>query len=367
MSQSRRQFLKAAMIAGIAGQTGILFTTGSCVARDKKYKRIAVEEAFSTPEINKIIGPFMETAEGARSGYKNISNWYSEHGKTTGPLLIDIGEGRIAEMDACGIEKMILSLTSNGVQSLDADVATGLVEDANDQLHAAVAKNPTRFDGLVALAPQAPETAAKELERGITRLGMKGVIINSHAAGEFLDTQKYRVIFEAAQALDVPVYLHPAVPPPQMNQPYMDYGLIGAMLGFSAESCVHAMRLILSGLFDDFPKLKMVLGHLGEGIPYYLERIDTHFNFVSSQIKNKPKRLPSEYFKDNFWVSTSGMNGTPAVKFCIDVLGIDRVMFAADYPHEVLSSEVKRMDDETFSEDEMNKIYHKNAEILFNL
>jgi 2,3-dihydroxybenzoate decarboxylase len=219
----------------------------------------------------------------------------------------------------------------------------------------------------VAIAPQVPETAAEELERGIAELGMKGVIINSHAAGEFLDAKKYRVIFEAAQALDVPVYLHPAVPPPEMNKPYLDYGLIGAMLGFAAEACLHAMRLILSGLFDDFPKLKMVLGHLGEGIPYYLQRIDTHFTFVSSQMSNKPKCLPSEYFREHFWVSTSGMNGTPAVKFCKDVLGVDRVMFALDYPHEIMPLEVERMDAETFSDDEMNKIYHLNAERLFKL
>ena len=366
MGQSRRQFIKTAMIAGLAGSTGILFSTGSA-GSNKKYKRIAVEEAFSTPEINKVIGPFIGSREGEKFGYKNISSYYSEHGKRTGPLLTEIGEGRIAAMDASGIQKMILSLTSNGVQSLDADTATGLVKDANDQLRGAVTKYPTRFDGLVAIAPQAPETAAKELERGITRLGMKGVIINSHAAGEFLDAQKYRVIFEAAQALDVPVYLHPAVPPPQMIKPYLDYGLIGAMLGFAAESCVHAMRLILSGLFDDFPRLKMVLGHLGEGIPYYLQRIDTHFDYVSSQLRNSPKRLPSEYFKEHFWVSTSGMNGTPAVRFCKDVLGVDRVMFAIDYPHEFMDIEVERMDAETFSENEMNKIYHENAEKLFKL
>jgi 2,3-dihydroxybenzoate decarboxylase len=354
------------MVAGIVGPTGILFPTGTTGAKNK-YKRIAVEEAFSTPEMNKVIGPFIASSEGERFGYRNISSYYSEHGKRTGPLLLDIGDGRIAAMDANGIQKMILSLTSNGFQSLDADVATGLVKEANDRLHSAVTKYPTRFDGLVAIAPQIPETAAKELERGITKLGMKGLIINSHAAGEFLDAPKYRVIFEAAQALDVPVYLHPAVPPPQMVKPYMDYGLTGAMLGFAAETCLHAMRLILSGLFDDFPGLKMVLGHLGEGIPYYLQRIDTHFNYVSSQLRNKPKQMPGEYFKEHFWVSTSGMNGTPAVKFCKDVLGIDRIMFAMDYPHEIMPLEVERMDAETFSENEMNKIYHLNAERLFKL
>jgi 5-carboxyvanillate decarboxylase len=347
MSQSKKQHLKTAVT--------------------EKYQRIAVEESFCTPEIIKVIGAFMAGAEGERTGFKNIADSYSEYIKSTGPLILDVGEGRIAAMDAAGIQKMILSLTSNGVQSLNADLATGLVKDANDQLRGVIAKYPTRFDGLVAVAPQAPETAAKELERGITQLGMKGVIINSHAAGEFLDSPKYRVIFEAAQANDAPVYLHPTVPPPSMNKPYMDYGLIGAMMGFTAESSLHAMRLILSGLFDDFPKLRMVLGHLGEGIPYYLQRIDTHFTYMSSSMGKKLKRLPSEYFKDHFWVSTSGMNGTPAVKFCKEVLGIDRIMFAADYPYEDMPLEVKRMDAEIFSEDEMNKIYHANAEKLFRL
>jgi 5-carboxyvanillate decarboxylase len=347
MSQSRKQHLKTAVT--------------------EKYKRIAVEESFCTPEIIKTIVVFMAGTEGERLGYKNIADSYSGYIKDTGPLILDIGEGRIAAMDDSGIQKMLLSLTSNGVQSLNADLATGLVKDANDRLHDAIAKYPARFDGLVAIAPQSPETAAKELERGITQLGMKGVIINSHAAGDFLDSPKYRVIFEAAQAVDVPVYLHPSVPPPSMNQPYMDYGLIGAMMGFTAETSLHAMRLILSGLFDDFPKLRMVLGHLGEGIPYYFQRIDTHFTYMSSSISRKPERLPSEYFKDHFWVTTSGMNGTPAVKFCKEVLGPDRIMFAADYPYEPMPLEVESMDAETFSEDDMNKIYHVNAEKLFRI
>jgi 5-carboxyvanillate decarboxylase len=366
MRQSKSQPLKSAMTEGVAGQSeGHLPTDIPAV--NKNYKRIAIEESFATIEVNKAIGSFMGSSESEIAGHRSIAKYYSEYINGWGPLLLDIGEGRIAAMDAVGIQKMILSLTSNGVQSLNADLATGLVKDANDQLHDSVVKYPDRFDGLVAIAPQTPETAARELERGITQLGMKGVIINSHAAGEFLDVPKYRVIFEAAQAVNAPIYLHPSVPPPSINQPYLDYGLIGAMMGFAAETSLHAMRLILSGLFDDFPKLRMVLGHLGEGIPYFFQRIDTHFMYVRPRMSKKPKRLPSEYFKDHFWVSTSGMNGTPAVKFCKEVLGFNRIMFAADYPFEPMPLEVKRMDDETFSEDEMNEIYHANAEKLFRL
>ena len=283
-------------------------------------------------------------------------------------MVVDIGEGRIAEMDKSGIDMMLLSHTSNGVQSFEADLSMSLLRDTNDVLADAVKTHPDRFAGMVAIAPHATIAASKEVERGITKLGLKGVIINSHAGGEFLDSRKFWPLFETIEALDVPIYLHPAPPPPQMNKPFLDYGLAAAMFGFAVESGLHALRLILSGLFDEFPKLKIVLGHCGEVIPFYLDRIDIHYGKIGNNREVNLKRLPSDYFRDNFWVSTAGMNGSPSVPFCCSVLGAERVMFAADYPYELpLRDEVVKMDETPLPASDMEKIYHTNAEGLFRL
>jgi 5-carboxyvanillate decarboxylase len=335
-----------------------------------KLKRIAVEEAFVTEEIAKewkkvLASKFVEP--GFRMMGQSILG-DDPGARLVHSRLVDVGAGRIAHMDATGIDMAVLSITSPGVQAFDAVTATRLAADANDVLSAAVKANPTRLAGLAAVAPQYPDGAAKELERAARKLGMKGYLINSHTMGEYLDDKKFWPIFEAAQALDMPLYLHPREPAPSMVAPFLDYGLYFAGFGFAVETSLHAMRLIMSGLFDQFPRLKIVLGHMGEGLPFWLQRIDNRYLLqVKIGAVKKMPRLPSEYFLENFVITTSGVMSAPALKLSIEVLGVDRIMFAADYPYESVEEGVKFLDEVDITEEQRRKIYSINAERIFRL
>src|SRR3954470_1180276 len=224
--------------------------------------------------------------------------------------LRNIASRRIADMDATGISMQILSLTSPGVQVFDAATAVSLARDSNDQLAAAIAKYPTRLAGLAAGAPQNPREAARELERGVRTLGLKGAILNSHTLGEYLDDPKFWDIFAAAEALDVPVYLHPNSPSAGLIQPLLQRGLGGALYGFGVDTGMHLLAIITSGVFDRFPKLKLVVGHLGEALPFWMFRLDfMHRATVNSKrypVVKPLKRQVSDYLRENVYVTSSG-------------------------------------------------------------
>lgn len=333
-------------------------------------RRIAVEEAFVTPEI---MAQWHVVLAGG-----NVEPGFAKMGETilaqtpaNKPLddhLLDIGAGRIAHMDSLGIDMHILSLTSPGVQVFETVLATRLAAESNDALAAAVKAYPTRFAGLAAIAPQDPAAAAREMERAVRKLGLCGVIINSHTMGEYLDAPKYRPIFEAAEALDMPIYLHPREPAPSMVTPYLDYGLFFATWGFAAETALHAMRLIMSGTFDRFPKLKIVLGHMGEGIPFWLQRIDNRYLLeLKIGATDKLAKMPSQYFLDNFVITTAGVTSMPALRLSLDVLGVERILFAADFPYEDDAEAVRFMDSAAVTEAERKQIYETNAQRVFKL
>jgi 2,3-dihydroxybenzoate decarboxylase len=274
-------------------------------------------------------------------------------------------------MDATGVAMQILSITSPGVQIFDAAEGTALARAANDELAAAVAAHPTRYAGLAAIAPQDPQAAAKELERSVTQLGLKGAIVNSHTRGEYLDDPKFYDILAAAEALDVPVYIHPNTPPNAMIKPFMERGLDGAVFGFAVETGLHALRLVVAGVFDRFPRLKIVLGHLGEGLPYWLFRIDfMHGASVrANRYASQPKleRKASEYLRDNFYYTTSGMAWTPPIRYVQDVMGMDRVMYAMDYPYQFIPEEVNVTDSLPIGYEDLKAFYQTNAERVFKL
>ena len=241
-------------------------------------------------------------------------------------------------MDATGIARQIVSLTSPGVQIFDAATGTALATSFNDQLAEACRKHPDRFSGLAAIAPQNPAAAAKELQRGVTKLGLKGAIINSNTHGEYLDDPKFWDILAAAESLDVPIYLHPATAPARMIGPMIEKGLEGAFYGFAVETSVHLLRMIMSGVFDRFPKLQVIAGHGGEGLPFWLCRFDLfQRNYaVNNRFPHMPKlkRKVSEYIKENIPITSSGMAWAPVIRFCQQVMGMDRVMYAMDYPYQ---------------------------------
>lgn len=333
-------------------------------------KRIAVEEAFVTEEIARewdraLASTFVEP------GFRLLGETIlgkSPAARDLHAQLIDLDQGRIADMDACGIDLAVLSITSPGVQVFDAVTASALSIHANDVLAEAVQRHPTRFAGLATVAPNHPQGAVAELQRAASTLGMKGFLINSHTQGEYLDDRKYWPLFEAAQALGMPLYLHPREPAPSMITPMLDYGLYFAGWGFAVETATHALRLIMSGLFDEFPQLTIILGHMGEGLPFWLSRLDNRYLLQVKIGAVKPlKRLPSEYFLENFLITTSGMLSAPALRLCLEVVGAQRILFAADYPYESVEESVQFMDAVGITPAERQAIYSTNAERVFRL
>jgi 5-carboxyvanillate decarboxylase len=339
------------------------------------YLRIATEEAFAPPELTAEWRAMIEAGSIDDPGFVSLVGFYqnsrSERARLIAERLEDIGERRLSDMDASGIDRQVISLTSPGTQVFDADRAVAMATLANDRLAEACRNHPDRFSGLTAIAPQNPKQAAEEIDRGVRELGLHGVIINSHTHGEYLDDQKFWPIFEAAEALDAPVYLHPNTPPKGMIQPLLDCGLDGAIYGFAVETGMHLLRMITAGVFDRFPRLKLVVGHLGEALPFWIYRLDyMHAATVRSQRYEfmKPlRRKVSDYLRENVWVTTSGMAWAPAIMFCRDVLGPERVLYSMDYPYEYVTDEVVAQDDLPISLDEKKAFFQTTAEQLFHL
>ena len=338
------------------------------------YKRIATEEAYAPAEMLQRYRKLIDEKGTTDPGF--LSQWAYFLGNATmmqklATRFTDVGEGRIRDMDATGISRQIVSLTSPGVQIFDADTGTGLATSWNDQLAANIARHPDRFSGLAAVAPQNPAAAAKELERGVTKLGLRGAIINSNTQGEYLDDPKFWDILAAAESLNAPIYLHPATAPARMIGPMIEKGLEGAFYGFAVETSVHLLRMIMSGVFDRFPKLQVIAGHGGEGLPFWLVRFDLfQRNYAANnRFPHMPKlkRKVSEYIKENIPVTSSGMAWSPVIRFCQDVIGMDRVMYAMDYPYQYDAAEVKETDDMPISDADKKKFYQTNAERIFNL
>ena len=286
--------------------------------------------------------------------------------------IVDI-DVRLKEMDASGTDVAVLSLNPPGVQFYrDGEKATALAQEANDQLAEIIKGHPTRFGGLAAIAPQQPDQAAQELKRAMGSLGFGGVMINSHTLGHYLDEPQFEPILAAAEEENATVYLHPRVPSPAMLEPYSKYGMLAALWGFQAEAGTHAMRLITSGVFDRHPKLKVVLGHLGEGLPFWLWRLDNiyarTFGWAGDKLgMAKLQRKPTEYLHDNFAVTTSGMDDPDALAFCIKRLGADKIMFAVDYPYEDSAPATRFLTEAPLSNEERALISHRNAERLFRV
>ena len=337
--------------------------------RPVPYKRIATEEAWAPPSLLQTYRSMAANKTIDDPGFVALWNRLGSRGPLV-ERLGDIGERRIADMDASGIDMQILSLTSPGVQVFDAATASSLATETNEQLAEAIRRYPTRFAGLAAVAPHDPRGAAKEMDRAVRRLGMKGVIVNSHTRGEMLDDPKFWEIFEAAEALNVPIYIHPQAPPPAMIGPYVDRGLEGALWGFAAETGLHVLAIIRSGALDRFPRLRIVVGHLGEALPFWLYRLDYMNKTARPAIRTGTGSLGksiSEYVKENVFITTSGMAWAPAITFVQSVVGIDRVMYAMDYPYQFELYEVDATDDVPISDADKKKLFQTNAERVFSL
>jgi predicted TIM-barrel fold metal-dependent hydrolase len=248
--------------------------------------------------------------------------------------LEDLGELRIKEMDAAGIDLQVISHGAPAMQkTTDAATAVRLARVANDRLHGAVRAHPDRFAGFAALPTPDPKAAADELERAVTDLGFKGAMIHGLTNGRFHDEKEFWPIFERAQALDVPIYFHPSAPAqPVIDTYYATYvpdvpGILRAAWGFTVETATQGVRLVLSGVFDAYPRLRVIFGHFGEGLPFYAWRIN-----MALERDWKGSRSFRDVFREHFYVTTSGFWSDPALICCIQELGLDRIMFSVDYP-----------------------------------
>jgi 2,3-dihydroxybenzoate decarboxylase len=274
--------------------------------------------------------------------------------------LPEFDELRLGAMDQAGIEISVLSHYAPGAHGeRDTAAAVKAARRGNDVLASEVSRHPTRYRGFAMLAMHDPKEAADELERAVRQLGFKGALLNGHTHGVYLDDPRYLGFWERVAALDVPVYLHPTHPVtvPAVYEGYP--GLGGAMWGWMAETGGHALRLVLSGLFDRLPKLTIILGHMGEALPFLLWRIDSRFGIVKPKIALK--KPPSHYIRENFMVTTAGTFAHDPLLCTIAALGDDRVMFSVDYPLEYSDQAAQFIDTAPVSEDVRARICYGNA------
>jgi predicted TIM-barrel fold metal-dependent hydrolase len=317
-------------VKGLAiGKPGLAEAQTKTAARVKK---IAVEEHFHTKEYLALLSSKTDHKGGGAP--------------SAAAKVIDIGEGRIKEMDECGIDMQMLSLSYPGLDSFKTEDAISTARMVNDQLSETIKKYPKRFAGFCCIPLQDPAVAADELERAVTKLGFKGAMVNINTPERWLSDQQYEVIFERLAKLNVPFYLHADGPSTE------DSGL---------HIVPEVMRLVNGNLLDKYPNLQLMLGHAGESLPFWLNRLDGRWRYP-----DRPKKF-SQYFKENFYVSTSSQCSPTLLNFLIAELGADRILFATDYPYESLKQHVDFIDSAPISNNDRAKICHLNAEKLFKL
>lgn len=323
-------------------------------------KTILVEEHFMSPGFTE--GPGRQFVENAKKG--------GEHEAKVLEQLTDIGEKRIAAMDEAGIDMQVLSLNSPGTEQLEASEAIKVAREANDFLADAVQQYAERFAGFAILPTAAPDRAVEELDMMVHKCGFKGAMINGHIKGRYLDDEYFWPILECAEKLNVPIYLHPTQPFKSVKDIY--YGgfspevtrrLAGGGWGWHIETAVHVLRLIMSGAFDKYPKLQIIVGHMGEALPFMLERIDIRM----SQKVTGLKRRTADYLRENIYYTFGGFNFIPTFLNLLLEIGAERIMFSADYPHDSMAKARAFLEQLPISTADREKIAHGNAEHLLKL
>lgn len=322
-------------------------------------RTITLEEHFATPDF--LDGPGRDLKEQARQLGSRAERLMRD--------LCDIGEGRIAQMDAAGIDMQVVSLTAPGVEQLEAAEAVELARDTNDALGEAIAKQPTRLSGFATLPIAAPDQAAKELERRFSDQAFAGAVINGHQRGRYLDDKFFWPVLEAAESLGAPIYLHPTKPPKPVIEasfggfaPLVTEMLAGPGFGWHIETAVHVLRMVLGGVFDRFPKLQIVIGHMGEGLPFFMQRVD-----VMPVELTQLKRPISAYLHDNLHYTFAGFNFPPTFLDLLLEIGVSRIMFSADYPYGSMAKARAFLEQIPVSAADRARIAHGNAESLFRL
>jgi predicted TIM-barrel fold metal-dependent hydrolase len=317
---------------------------------------IALEEHFWTPAIAEAIGAFRNPDAGPDS--------------PLGANLADLGDRRLAAMDAYGIDLQVISHTTPGVQHLDPATAVPLAREANDALAAAVRAHPDRFAGFATLPTSDPAAAAEELSRAVEELGLLGAMVNGHTSGRFLDGPAFGVLLERFARLDVPLYLHPTEPVPAVRSAYYEgfapavtWFLSAAAWGWHSETALHVLRMVLGGVFDRHPQLRVIIGHMGEMLPFMLQRIDDNLPPRVTGLD----RLPSEYVLDRVVITTSGLFSVPPLRCALDVFGLERVLFSIDWPYAPNEAGRRLLDEAPLSGADLELFAHGNAERVLGI
>lgn len=342
---------------------------------DRPYLRIATEEAWAPPELLDLYRKHLSEKTIDDIGFTSLMGHFlgSEHPqpRAVAERLSAAADVRLADMDAAGVDHQVLAVTSPGTQVLGPEEGMRMARLANDRLAELQRAHPTRFSALALVSYEDVDAAVAELRRAVGELGLKGVILNDHIRGGYIDDPRYAPLLATLEELDVPIYLHPNTPPNRMIGPYLDAGLDGAVLGFGASAGLHTLRMVTSGIFDRHPGLRLVVGHLGEGLPFWLHRIDhMHGKAVRS---GRYAQLPelakpaSEYFHSHIWLTTSGMPWAPAIMFTREAVGADRVMYAMDYPYQYDAAEVEAQEALPISTDEKADFFENIARRVFRL
>ncbi len=286
------------------------------------------------------------------------------------PALLDMGEGRLRAMDEAGISLQVLSLAANGLDELDPAEAADLAADANDRIAAAVAAHPDRFAGFATVALTDVNGAIQEMCRAREVLGLPGLMLHGTTRGTFLDDDQFAPVWVEAERLNVPVYLHPAPPPAPVEQAYysglpenMGHLLSIAAWGWHAETGLHVLRLIVSGLFDRHPGLRIIVGHMGENLPFSIARASSALDLMAVHLQ----RPVEEYFHKHFWITTSGYFTAPPFQCALDVVGEERMLFSIDYPFSSTTRGRSFLDSLDLRGETLERIAHRNAEELLGL
>lgn len=323
---------------------------------------ITLEEHYRSPGVDAAIGESGDYFRSLNSAGGEIAKRLEN--------LPEIGERRIADMDKAGISLQVLSHTVPSPELLPADRAVPLARQVNNEMADAVRRYPTRFAAFATLPIADPIAAATELERTVTQLGFKGAMINGVTQGRFLDHPFFTPLLECAEALQVPIYLHPAPPPKAVEsvyfadlEPGLAHMLSIAGWGWHAELGLHTLRLISTGVFDRFPKLQLIIGHMGEMIPFFLARISAALTPFTKGLR----RSVADYFQSNIHITTSGLFTAPPLYLALQVLGADRILFSVDYPYSSNEQGREFLDKLSLSSTDMEKITHGNAERLLRL
>jgi predicted TIM-barrel fold metal-dependent hydrolase len=323
-------------------------------------RTITLEEHFVSPGF--LAGPGKDFAAQLRSR--------GPRGVRMDEQLQDIGDKRIAEMDAAGIDMQVLSLNSPGVEQAEAAEQLSIAVESNDFLAEAVKKHPSRFAAFAILPTAVPDKAAEELERRVRQQGFKGALINGHTRGRYLDDKFFWPILERAEALNVPIYLHPTVPPKAVVEasfggfsPSVTAMLTGGAWGWHIETATHLIRMILGGVFDRYPKLQVAVGHLGEGIPFMLPRLNRN---LPKEVTNLHRPIAA-YLRENVHYTFGGFNFPATFLNLLLEVGVGRIMFSVDYPYGSMAEARAFLQHLPVSEADRERIAHGNAEKLLGL